>query len=149
MGKSAKPRKARRPRNVMMPKLIPEAYIVDEMPLLVAQLHAGIVTLIDRPSCEAANNMAHQFTVIAAVLAHSASGAPVQGTPPAIPIQSAILVLEAVIDRHARTGKVMVSTSEAKTLRAAAAGLDTILSGVTVNAWLWANRDVARIMASL
>ena len=135
--------KAYKPRIVTIPKLIPIQMVTDELPLLAPQLHAAVMTVIERPSCEACNNLSRQLTVIAAGISYKVGGS-VRGTAEGIPLQSAILAVEAIVDRHERTGVVAVSEQEAATLRAAAGALDGVLCNMSVTAYQWAERDVMR-----
>lgn len=141
-----KRRKAYKPRTVKIPAIIPLETAGGAMPLLAGQLHAGIITLIERPTVAHCNNLSRQLCVIAGGMSYTNNGAPIEGRRDAasLAIQSAIKAIEDVIQRHERIGTVAVLETEAMTLRAAAGKLDDALHSMPLLCYRRSEEEVAR-----
>jgi hypothetical protein len=138
--------KKHKPIAVKIPAIIPLETAGDAMPLLAGRLHAGIITLIERPAVAHCNNLSRQLCIIAGGMSHANNGDPIKGKRDAasLAIQSAINAIDDVIQRHERTGGVAVLDTEALTLRAAAGKLDDALYSMPLLCYRLAEGEVAR-----
>lgn len=138
----SKPRnKKYQPKPVRFPAIIPLESVADVFPNKALELHAAIVTLIARPETEHCNNVTRQLCIIAGGLSHARGGKPLRGARDmaAIAVNSAILTIEAVIER---TGKFFITEAEAQTLRVAAGKLDDAMRDMPMTAYRLAEREV-------
>lgn len=144
MAKKTRTKKYAGPKPQKIPAIIPLESVADVHPIKAAQLHAALITLIARPNTEHCNNLTRQLCVIAGGLSHARGGKPIMQDrdASAIAVQSAILTIEAIIDRTERTGVLAVLEQEAKTLRTAAGRLDDALATIPINCYHRAEIEV-------
>lgn len=136
MGK--KPRtKTYRPRMALVPKIIPRVTAAQAYPDLALEFHLKLVAAIEEPAIVTINQLSKELCVIAGAMSYASHCQPLLGRKDAeaLAIMSAIKVLESIVERHARTGKVFVSALEAKSLVAASSGIDSVLSKVSKNSY--------------
>ena len=121
------------PRMVLVPKIIPRATALEAYPGLALEFHLKLVAARVEPSIATINQLSKELCVIAGAMSYESNGRAIQGRKDlaALSIMSAIKVLESIVDRHTRTGKVFVSEFEGKSLIAAANGIDSVLSRVS------------------
>lgn len=135
---------------VAIPRILNARMTADEHPWLAMQLYAAMITLIERPTMEACNRLSHQLCCIAGGMCHANKGAPImhRTDAPSIAIQSAIRAIESIVDRHERIGTLVVSESDAATLRAAAGKLDDAIGATPLTAYRRAEREVSELVGS-
>lgn len=134
------------PRTATIPSILQVQMTKDAHPELALQLHLGCINLIEAPTVAACNKLSFELTCIAGGMSHANKGQPILGRTDAasIAIKSAIMTIEAIVDRHDRTGAVAVNDAEAKSLRAAAGKLDDALGRIPLPAY---NRAVKEVEA--
>ncbi len=145
MPSSKRPRKQHKGRALTIPRMLDVRMIADEHPGLALEMHLAVINLIEAPRIESCNNLSRQLCVIAGGMSHANRGEPIKGKndPASIAIQSAILVIEGVIDRHGRIDAVQVTEIEGKTLKAAAGKLDEALGRIPLTCYRRAEIEVA------
>jgi len=121
------------PKMVLVPKLIPRITAAQAYPDLALYFHLKLVAAINEPAIATINQMSHELCVIAGAMSYESNGQPIQGRKDieALAIMSAIKVLESIVERYERTGKVFVSELEGKSLVAAANGIASVLARVS------------------
>jgi hypothetical protein len=119
------------PKMVLIPKIIPRITALQAYP----DLANNIATI---------NQMSHELCVIAGAMSYESNCKPLLGRKDmeALAIMSAIKVLESIVDRHDRTGKVFVSELEGKSLDAAVKGIHSVLSRIGNNSYETALHEV-------
>src|SRR6478672_4848532 len=95
----------------VIPRLFSVATVSQEYPMLALKLHAAVVSLIQRPTVDAGNNLSCQLSYIAGGMSYSLKGASILQRKDAscLAIQSAINAVEAMIDRHEKTGSLFLT----------------------------------------
>lgn len=126
MGKSAKPRQTKRPRDVRLPMQAPAR---DK---IATQMHLTVEALILAPSPDSYNRCVAVFAVLDGAGVACAALKQAQGA------------LTGVCSRFERTGRVGVSDAEAAALRAATAVLDPALALVPLNNYIASSAVVER-----
>jgi hypothetical protein len=121
------------PKMVLVPKLIPRVTAAQAYPDMALHFHLKLVAAIQEPAIATINQMSHELAVIAGAMSYESNCRPLLGRKDmeALAIMSAIKVLESIVDRHTRTGKVFVSELEGKSLVAAANGIASVLERVS------------------
>lgn len=147
----SKPRKKYQPRAIGIPHIFMREAVADVFPNKAFELHAAIVTMIERPDTDHCNNLTRQLCTIAGGLSYMRGGRMLRDErdAPAIAVNSAIRVIEDIIDRIERTHQFAVTDTEARTLRAAAGKLDEALNDMPVAAWRLAEQEIARRMPAM
>lgn len=120
-------------REIKIPKIIPFVSALDAYPELALELHLKLVAATNEPSIDTINQLSKELCIIAGAMSINNQGAPIKGQHDlySIAIQTAINVIEAISNRHDRTGKVFVSELDKNSLIAAANGLDKVLAKVS------------------
>jgi hypothetical protein len=134
------------PKMVLIPKIIPCITAAQAYPDLALHFHLKLVAAINEPNIATINQMSHELCVIAGAMSYESNCKPLLGRKDleALAIMSAIKVLESIVDRHDRTGKVFVSELEGKSLKAAANGIHSVLMRVSKVSYETALLEVER-----
>ena len=121
------------PKMILVPKIIRPVSALEAYPELALEFHLKLVAARFEPSIATINQLSKELCIIAGSMSYESNGKPIQGRKDmeALAIMSAITVLESIVDRHTRTGKVFVSELEGKSLVAAANGIHSVLSRVS------------------
>jgi hypothetical protein len=151
MAGNKRPRKKHHQRPLMIPKIIDARMAADEHPELALGLHLAIVNLIEAPTTPACNAVSRRLSEIAGAMSYVARGQPIKGQRDAgsIAIQSAIRVIEDIVDRWDIAEKVTVRSDEAKTLRAAAGKLDEALARIPLSVFNRAKANVHKLIGDV
>lgn len=150
MAANKRPRKKHKPLSLGIPLLLDVAienkYVSDEDPYLALRTYSALTTLIERPTVDAANEVTRIVARIAIALDLTFRGIGLDRIPARIMtgVQSGLRALQDISDRITRTGAVVVNTTEALTLNAAAAVLDESLLLIPVHMWERAELTVKR-----
>ena len=141
-------RKQYRPRDVRIPAIIDCKMARDAHPELALKLRLGVVCLISAPSVEACNQLSLQLTRIVGGMSLMRGGAAIIGAtdPAAIAVKSAILAIESIVDRHTRTGAVMVDEYQQMALEGAVARLDDVLGMIPASAYRQACVEIEQFL---
>ena len=111
----------KKPRKPYREKLIHVPMMPESRSALATQLYASVMTLIHAPSVDACNEVSKKL----AIMNHAGLQS--------VALTSAILVIDSVIDRFQRVGKIGISKSETETLKTAVGALDQQLATIPVN----------------
>lgn len=133
-----------KPRLVSIPEILQVQMTADAHPGLALELHLGIINLIESPSVAACNKLSFSLCCIAGGMSHACQGKPILGRTDAasVAIKSAIMTIEAIVNRCERTGSIGVTDLEAKSLRVAAGTLDNALGRIPLPMYNRAVREV-------
>jgi hypothetical protein len=127
MSRPKKPRnKTYTPRPANVPMMVALATGPVDADGLAFKLHAAILTMVERPTTEHCNNLTQQLCALTIAMSLRSNGIQAGGPYAYLfrTLQSAIKVIEAIIDRFERTGALGVAGPETATLHAAAQVLD-------------------------
>ena len=132
------------PRMLLIPKIIRPVSALEAYPDLALEFHLKLVAARFEPSIATVNQLSKELCVIAGSMSYESNCKPLLGRKDmaALAIMSAIKVLESIVDRYARTGKVFVSELEGKSLVAAANGIHSVLSRVSKRSYEIATLEV-------
>jgi hypothetical protein len=132
------------PKMVLIPKIIPRITALQAYPDLANNFLLKLMAAKVDPTIATINQMSHELCVIAGSMSYESNCKPLLGRKDAeaLAIMSAIKVLESIVDRHDRTGKVFVSELEGKSLDAAVNGIHSVLSRIGNNSYETALHEV-------
>lgn len=121
------------PKMAMVPKIIRRVSALEAYPGLALEFHLKLVAAIREPAIVTINQLSKELASIDGAMSYESNCKPLLGRKDmeALAIMSAITVLESIVDRYTRSGKVFVSELEGKSLIAAANGIDSVLSRVS------------------
>ncbi|WP_194720806.1 hypothetical protein [Noviherbaspirillum malthae] len=132
------------PRIPQIPGLLQVQMTREARPDLALRLHLAVINLIEAPTVPACNQLSMQLTCIAGGMSHASKGQPILGRTDAasIAIKSAIMTIESIVDRHDRTGALVVKDEDAMSLRAAVGNLDAVLGQIPLPYYTRAVKEV-------
>jgi hypothetical protein len=147
----SKPKKSRagkkhRAITIVIPALFNVISIRQEEPMLAMKIYGQIAGFIHEPTGARYDDLCEMLTIIsmAYTIKHSGRSLAKGQDPESVTIVSAMSALMDILNRARRLGAMTVSAVEAKTLNAAAGGLDVALEGISVPLWNEAKAVVTR-----
>ena len=111
----------KKPRKKYREKIIHVPMMAKSRDALALQLYAAVKTLIHAPSVDACNEVSKKLAIMR------------DAGLDTVALTTAMLVIDSVIDRFSRVGKIGISQSETEALQTAAGQLDRQLATIPVN----------------